>query len=385
MFVKILISKFLKKKLLEKLDKRLKIAIIGSRGYPYVYSGYETLVKELSERLVIRGCDVRVYCHSSLFKNKPKKVNGVELIYTPSIETKSLSQLVNSFFSFIHVCFSNYDIILVLNTANGPFGLLTTLFGKKTLINVDGLEWLRPKWKGFGAIYFRISSRLSTIFFDHVITDSNEMSKIYKKEFNKESTIIAYGSTMNNQVNNEYLKKYGLKKNNYYLVVGRLIPDNNSRLILDGFLKSKSKKKLVIVGDVPYSDKYADEIKKYQSKKIIFTGYINNQNQLSSIYKNCYAYLHGHEFGGTNPTMINALCLNSQIIALDTPFNNEMLENRVKLLFKKNTNSVKDCINNFEENYLKIKKLNIEYKLPIKYTWNEISKQYTNLFYSLIN
>ena len=140
------------------MNKKLKIAIIGSRGYPYVYSGYETLVKELSERLIDKGVDVRVYCHSSLFEKKPKYLNGIELIYTPSIETKFLSQIVNSFFSFIHACFSNIDVVFVVNSANGPFGILTKIFGKRTCINVEGLEWLRPKWKGLGSIYFKFSN-----------------------------------------------------------------------------------------------------------------------------------------------------------------------------------------------------------------------------------
>ena len=110
------------------MDKKLKISIIGSRGYPYVYSGYETLVKELAERLVKKGHIVRVYCHSSLFKTKPKFVNGVELIYTPSIETKFLSQFINSFFSTLHFCFSSFEIGLYVNSANGSFGILTNLF-----------------------------------------------------------------------------------------------------------------------------------------------------------------------------------------------------------------------------------------------------------------
>ena len=116
------------------MNKSLKIAIIGSRGYPYVYSGYETLVKELSERLIKRNHNVRVYCHSSLFKQKPKFVNGVELIYTPSINSKSFSQLYNSFFHFYIFCFSSFDILLVVNTANGPFGILTKIFRKKHVL-----------------------------------------------------------------------------------------------------------------------------------------------------------------------------------------------------------------------------------------------------------
>ena len=116
------------------MNKKLNIAIIGSRGYPYVYSGYETLVKELSERLVKKGHNVRVYCHKSLFKERPKNINGIDLIYTPSIETKFLSQIINSFFSFIHVCFSDVDVVLVVNTANGPFGILTKIFKKKHVL-----------------------------------------------------------------------------------------------------------------------------------------------------------------------------------------------------------------------------------------------------------
>ena len=114
--------------------KKLKIAIIGSRGYPYVYSGYETLVKELSERLIKKGHKVRVYCHKSLFKNKPKYVNGIELVYTPSIKSKIFSQLFNSFFSFIHVCLSKVDVILVVNSANGPFGILTKFLERKLVL-----------------------------------------------------------------------------------------------------------------------------------------------------------------------------------------------------------------------------------------------------------
>ena len=125
------------------MNKKLKIAIIGSRGYPYVYSGYETLVKELSERLVKKGHNVRVYCHRSLFTNRPKNINGIELIYTPSVNSKIFSQIFNSFFSFIHVCFSKTDVILVLNSANGPFGILTKFFRRKHVL-------MLMDWSGLG-------------------------------------------------------------------------------------------------------------------------------------------------------------------------------------------------------------------------------------------
>ena len=365
------------------MNKKLRIAIIGSRGYPYVYSGYETLVKELAERIVKRGHCVRVYCHSSLFDSKPKKLNGIELIYTPSINSKIFSQLFNSFFSFLHVCFSNTDVVLVVNSANGPFGFLTKIFKKKTIINVDGLEWLRPKWNGLGSLYFKLSSKLSTILFDKVITDSYEMNKIYNLKFNKESQVIAYGSTMIKNVN-EDLKEFKLIKNNYYLIVGRLIPDNNSLKIIKGFIASKSKKKIVIVGDVPYKDKYAESVKKYASKNIIFLGYIKSQKKLSNLYKFCYAYIHGHQYGGTNPTMINALDFNSQILALKTNFNIEMLENMQVVYFENEIESIKKSIKTIEENYNSIKQSNKYYKLPKRFYWDQIVTEYINAFKDLV-
>ena len=365
------------------MSKKLKIAIIGSRGYPYVYSGYETLVKELSERLVESGHEVTVYCHRKLFTEKPKKVNGVNLVYTPSVNSKIFSQLYNSFFSFIHVCFSKSDVVFVVNSANGPFGLLTKIFRKKTCINVDGLEWLRPKWRGLGSIYFRIASKLATFFFDEIITDSNEMSKVYKQKFGKKSIVIAYGSTMTEIKHTIILDKFNLTKNEYYLIVGRLIPDNNSKLIVNSFLKSNSNKTIVIVGDVPYNDNYANSVKKLSSKKIVFTGYISNQDYLTDLYKNCYGYIHGHEYGGTNPTMINALYLNCPVLALDTVFNKEMLENKKAFFFNKK--SITEKINEFEDRYNYFFEKNKGFNLPNKYKWNFIVKQYLEVFYRLTN
>lgn len=361
----------------------LKIAIIGSRGYPYVYSGYETLVKELSERLVKKGHNVRVYCHKSLFDKRPKNINGIELIYTPSIKSKVLSQLYNSFFSFLHVCFSQVDVVLVVNSANGPFGILTKIFRKKTCINVDGVEWLRPKWKGLGSFYFKISSFFSTLFFDKVITDSNEMSRIYFEKFKKKSNVIAYGSSMNKLYDSSILSQYKLIKKEYYLIVGRLIPDNNSKLIIEGFLKLNTKKKLVIVGDVPYQDNYALSIKKLGNERVIFTGYINNQNDLSCLYNNCFGYIHGHEFGGTNPTMVNALNLNCQILALKTVFNNEMLKGKKVIYFEKNTKSICSAIKLFELKYDLLLRQNLKYKISKKYDWDSILVKYLKIFVEL--
>ena len=212
------------------------------------------------------------------------------------------------------------------------------------------------------------------------------MNRIYKKYFKNYSTVISYGPSMINSANKSVLSKFKLLEKNYYLIVGRLIPDNNSMLIIKGFVKSSPKKKLVIVGDVQYSDKYADDVKSFKShNNIIFTGYIKNQNELSCLYKYCYGYFHGHEFGGTNPTMINALSFNCQILALNTIFNTEMLRGYKSTIFEKNEISVKESIQFFEKNYKKIRAYNKDYKLLKEYDWEYITKSYLTIFLKIKN
>jgi glycosyltransferase involved in cell wall biosynthesis len=364
----------------------LKIAIIGSRGYPYVYSGYETLIKELSERLTERNCEVTVYCHRSLFKEKPAIVNGVKLVYVPAIETKSLSQLIHSFLSMCHAVISDADVIFAVNAANGPFGLISKIFRKPTAINVDGLEWLRPKWKGLGARYFKIAARLSTILFDQIINDSEEMRKVYLDTFKKESVVIAYGATIKKSDDPTLIQQWLINPKEYYLVVGRMIPDNNADIIVKGFLASNSTKKMVVVGDVFYKDKYADELKALKDDRLIFTGYVNEPEVLAALYHHCYIYVHGHEFGGTNPTMIKAMAYGCAILALNTVFNKEMLNNdSYGIYFEKNQNAVRQQINYADQHPKQIKKLSENSHLGItdKYNWDCITDQYLDVFRQL--
>ena len=370
------------------MNKKINISIIGTRGYPYVYSGYETFVKQLSERLVFKNCNVTIYCHKGLFEIRPKEIKGIKLVYVPTIETKILSQPIHSFLSIIHACFSNTDVLLVVNSANGPFGLLTKLFRIPTAINVDGLEWLRPKWKGLGSIYFKWASKMATLFYDQIINDSDEMRKVYLNLFKRDSKVIAYGANIRKSESPQLINKWNLKQREYYLVVGRLIPDNNADLIIKGFLKSSSTKKLVIVGDVPYKDSYASDLKNIVDVRLVFTGYVKDQNILAELYHNCYVYVHGHEFGGTNPTMIKAMAYGCAILALDTVFNKEMLQNgKFSLFFKKEFSSITNMINYCEKENILMDKLRQQSVNGItkKYNWDFVTSQYLEVFKSLVS
>jgi len=369
------------------IKKDFTIAIIGSRGYPFVYSGYETFVKEVSERLVQQNIGVRVYCQKHLFSARPKIVNGVDLVYVPTVQTKSLNQLVHSFFSMLHACFSKADVILVVNAANGPFGLISLLTQKKTLINVDGLEWLRPKWKGLGQVYFKFAAKLATLFYNIIITDAEAMRQVYLKTFNKDSTVIAYGANIRYAKNPELISQFGLQPNEYYLIVGRLIPDNNSDLLLEGYLKANSNKKLVIVGDVPYQDAYAQNMKAHASDQVLFLGYVTDSEALAELYHQSYAYLHGHEYGGTNPTMLKAMAYGTAILALDTVFNREMLENgEFGWFFQKTPASVALYLQQAENNPQSVETLKAKARNGItqKYNWDEVTKAYVTVFKALM-
>jgi len=357
----------------------LKISIIGSRGYPYVYSGYETLVKNIGERMVMKGVQVTVYCHSYLFDQKPKQLNGIQLKYIPTIKSKSLSQPIHSFLAFWHAAFSNADVVLVLNVSNGPFGFITRLFKKPTLINVDGLEWMRPKWKGFGAIYFKWAANLAVRLMDLIVTDAIAMQDIYKKEFNAASVVITYGADSNKGASETLLNKWQIQSQDYYLIVGRMIPDNNSDIIIEGFINSSSTKKLVIVGDVPYQDAYANKIKSYKDDRLVFTGYITNSDELASLYKYCFAYMHGHEFGGTNPTLLKAMANGCAIGAIDTVFSREVLQNdSYGTYFKKDIHSLMHWFQWAESNQDKFTELRatVSKGLNEKYNWELVTDLY---------
>jgi glycosyltransferase involved in cell wall biosynthesis len=366
----------------------LKISIIGSRGYPYVYSGYETLVKNIGERMVTGGAQVTVYCHSYLFDQKPKQLNGIYLKYIPTIKSKSLSQPIHSFLAFWHAAFSNADIVLVLNVSNGPFGIITRLFKKPTLINVDGLEWMRPKWKGFGAIYFKWAAKMAVRFMDLIVTDAVAMQTIYKSEFNTDSVVITYGADGNKGATEALLNKWQLKTQDYYLIVGRMIPDNNSDIIIEGFINSSSTKKLVIVGDVPYQDAYATKIKSYQDDRLVFTGYITNGDELASLYKYCFAYMHGHEFGGTNPTLLKAMANGCAIGAIDTVFSREVLQNdQFGTYFKKDIYALSNWFQWAEANTEKLSALRliVSNGLNEKYDWDLVTDLYLYHLKALVN
>lgn len=286
----------------------------------------------------------------------------------------------------LHACCKSYDAILVVNSANGPFGLLARICRKRTAINVDGLEWLRPKWRGLGARYFHWSSKMATRWYDRVITDSYEMQQVYKKEFAADSALIAYGANIPPPAPAGLLARWRLQPQQYYLVVGRLIPDNNADLIVREFTASASAKKLVVVGDVPYKDRYAQAVRGHADPRLVFTGYVTDAATLAALYQHCHAYLHGHEFGGTNPSLLQALANGCAVCALDTVFNREMLlDGAYGLFFKKESGSLNGLLAALEggEELLAGLRRKAPARIRENYSWEKVTGQYLELLENL--
>lgn len=328
-----------------------------------------------------------MYCHRGLFPARLGVVNGVRLVYVPGSHRKSLSQLSHSLAATLHlVLHERPDVALYVNSANGPLGWLLKGGGIRSAINVDGLEWLRPKWKGFGAKYFRWSSAVATTAFDVVVTDAEAMADIYRQQFNAPSTVIEYGANVGYSERPERVREAGVTPGDYYLVVARLVPDNNAELIVQGFTQSKARRKLLVVGDVPYADPYADRVRATADPRLVFPGYVRDQQLLRELYCNSYVYLHGHEFGGTNPTLLKALAYGCAIGALDTPFSREVLNgDRHGLYFSKDPASVTACIDRLEHDQGHVGELRSRSRDRIaeRYTWERIVDEYERLISKL--
>ena len=367
--------------------RRLRISIIGSRGYPYVYSGYETFVKELAEGLQRRGHQLVVYAHRELFKTRPPTVNRIRIVYVPGVRSKTLSQLTHGALSTLHAVVSSSDVLLFVNSANGPFGVLTRLARQRTAINVDGLEWRRPKWKGLSRLYFKWASRQATRWFDAVVSDSVRMSEIYKREFGVSPVTIAYGAHVPRECDERLLDACGLRSGNYYLVVGRLVPDNNLDVILEGFSRTATTRKLAVVGDVPYRDEYVRRLRTTPDPRLVWCGYVRNRVLLDTLYTHSYAYVHGHGYGGTNPTLLEAMAAGCGILAIDTVFSREVLGGEACGWFFERTGvGVADLIDMAEARPEELKAAGERARARVvtNYTWSSIVDSYERLFHQLM-
>jgi len=360
----------------------LRIALFGARGIPHTYSGTETFFGELAPRLAERGHDVIVYCRRSLFRERPSTYRGVRLIYLPSIESKTLSTPTHTLACMFDVLFRNIDVMLVTNVANTMHCLVPRLFGKKVALNVDGVEWKRSKWSAMGRAYFHWNARLAgKICPKGIITDAVAMQRIYLAEFGTRSVCMAYGANIERSVNPDAICKYNLEPFQYYLIASRLVPENNADLIIKGFERLGGNKVLAIAGDANYRSSFVDSLKQTRDPRVRFLGHIGDSDDVKELHCNCYGYVHGHSVGGTNPALLKALGYGNCVLALDTPFNREVVGD-YGILFENDPADLAAKLSYLEDRPLEAARYRerAPQRIVEQYSWDHVTDQYEDYF-----
>lgn len=360
---------------------------MGLRGIPANYGGFETFIEKMAPRLVKRGHRVTVYGRTNNIEYEKKYYKGVRIKLLPTISHKYFDTVVHTFLCSVHSMFMPYDIILMLNAANSPFACLPRLTFKKVALNVDGIERLRKKWGLAGRLYYRLGEYLATKCPDRIVSDAEVIREYYLNMYKKESVMIAYGAETKKVQTREILDKTGLDNNGYILYVSRLEPENNAHVVIEAFKDLDTDKKLVIVGDAPYSTKYINRIKEMagSDKRIIFTGYIFGDGY-RELQSNAYCYVQATEVGGTHPALIEAMGVGNCVIANGTSENIEVLAD-AGVIYRLNDPAdlrirLQQMINNPERVSEYAKKA--QKRVMDKYSWESVTDKYEDLFFKMI-
>ena len=306
--------------------RALRVAMVGTRGVPAHYGGFETAVEEIGRRLVDRGHEVTVYCRGA--DKSLKTYLGMRLVHLPAPSSKQLETLVHSALSTAHLVGSRrHDAAIMFNAANAPFVPLLRARGIPTAIHVDGLEWQRAKWAGAGRRYYRAVESLSVRWADALIADAPGIADYYTREFGVETELLAYGAPIQVDVKSDRLEELRLVPSGYHVVVARFEPENHVLEIVQGYRASQAELPLVVVGSAPYADSYTREIRAAAGNdpRIRLLGGIWDQAQLDQLYGNALTYLHGHSVGGTNPSLLRAMGAGTAVLAWDVVFNRTVL------------------------------------------------------------
>ena len=302
----------------------MRIAILGTRGIPASYGGFETFAEHLSTRLAARGHLVTVYCRAHYVSPRQLEYQGVRLTVLPTIKHKYFDTVVHGFLSALHAVPRRFDVALVCNAANAPFTPILRWTGTPVAINVDGLEHKRKKWNWLGRRYYLLAERLATLFPNVTVTDAQVIHDYYRARYGAPSAMIAYGSEVERRPDREMVHRWRVEPNRYVLYVSRLEPENNAHLVIEAFKRVRTAYRLLVVGDAPYAREYINDLKSRArgDQRIIFTGFVFGQDY-RALQQNAYCYVHATEVGGTHPALLEAMGYGNCVLTLNTPENVE--------------------------------------------------------------
>lgn len=304
----------------------MKIAILGTRGVPARYGGFETFADKLAVGLVALGAEVTVCCESN-GQEEPADYLGVRLTYHSAPPYGPLQTILYDLKCLWSVR-RGYDVVYMLGYGAAPFCLIPRLWGTRVWINPDGVEWMRAKWSSLAKLYFRLMEWISVRVADKVIADAEAIARHLESRHGKlkNCTVIPYGCRVIDEPPAlELLAEWRLDARDYYLVVCRLEPENHVLEIIEGFRKSNTSRQLIIVGNMAAQTPYTSALRQMDDSRIRFIGTVFDEAKLTALRWYCFGYFHGHSVGGTNPSLLEAMGCGNLIFAHDNPFNRETL------------------------------------------------------------
>jgi len=302
----------------------MRLAILGTRGVPANYGGFETFAEQFGRRMAERGHEVTVYGRNRYIARGLNTYRGMRIIRLPAPRAKYLETVVHTMFAAIHAIGGRYDIVYVCNSANVPAVILLRLLGRRVVLNVDGLEWQRAKWNPIGKAYYRLCAWAAARLPVHLVTDAHVIQDYYARAYGRRTDYFPYGTDLEPVPDDGTLARFGLEPGRYVLYVSRLEPENNADVVIDAYARVTSDLPLAIVGGAPYASDYIARLHATADPRVRFLGgvYGDGYHVLRS---HAAAYVQATEVGGTHPALVEAMGFGNVILANDVPEHREAL------------------------------------------------------------
>jgi glycosyltransferase involved in cell wall biosynthesis len=302
----------------------MRIAILGIRGVPANYGGFETFAEQLGARLAERGHEVTVYGRDRYVPRSFRSYRGMRLVRLPAPRSKYLETVIHSLFAAVHALGGKYDIVYICNSANVPAAILLRLAGRTVVLNVDGLEWQRAKWNAIGRAYYRACEWIAARLPIHVVTDAAVIARHYEVAHGRSIPWFPYGADLEPAPDDGTLARLGLEAGRYVLYVSRLEPENHAHTVIEAWSQVAYDLPLVIVGDAPYASDYIERLHGSADPRVRFTGAIYGAGY-RILQSHATLYVQASEVGGTHPALVEAMGHGAAIVANDVPEHRETL------------------------------------------------------------
>lgn len=364
----------------------LKIAIMGTRGIPGNYGGFETFAEELSTRFVSRGHQVTVYCRNGNAPAESSHHRGVALVHLPAVHHKYAETLSHTLLSAIHGVFRSYDLVYVCNSANAPICWIPWARRQITVINVDGLEWRRAKWGRMAKAYYRWAAKLAAHMPIEVVTDADVIQNFYLRTWNRRTRCIPYGTALYDRgYRADRVRALDLEPDGYVLYVSRMEPENNALLVVDAYERLDTDLPLVMVGDAPYAHEYLERVKSSADPRVRFLGYRFGEDY-HALQANARIYVQATEVGGTHPALVEALGHRNAVIAHDVPEHHEVVGQAGRYFGFRDAHDLARQLSDLLADPGAVDRLRgqAESRVRDRYSWESVADAYEDYFNELI-